>query len=184
MAKHNAIQIGDKRGKLAIIGRDPSGTLKHPRYFVRCDCGNEYSSTGTSLTKARGCRKCTKGGQPRKYGDRVVQGETLYLIWAGMRYRCQTDHPKNKRWFGRGIKVCDEWNDFAAFEKWALENGYQAGLSLDRHPNNDGNYEPSNCEWVTRSTNSKRARALYRFVHVEKIIHRASFYDESCFGDF
>lgn len=51
---------------------------------------------------------------------------------------------------GKGIKICDEWkNDFSKFYKWAINNGYKEGLTIDRI-NNDGNYEPLNCRWVTR----------------------------------
>ena len=54
------------------------------------------------------------------------------------------------------IKVCDEWrNNYLIFEKWALENGYQKGLTIDRI-NPDDDYKPSNCRWITRSENSKR----------------------------
>ena len=55
---------------------------------------------------------------------------------------------------GRGIRVCKEWlSDKVSFYKWALENGYKEGLTLDRI-DNDGNYEPSNCAWVTNKDNS------------------------------
>lgn len=81
-----------------------------------------------------------------------------------MRRRCNpnTKDPRNKNWAGKGVRVCDEWQDFSKFEEWSLANGYREGLSLDRI-DSDGNYEPSNCEWVTRSVNSKRCRAQYRF---------------------
>lgn len=59
---------------------------------------------------------------------------------------------------GRGIQVCSEWrNNFDAFYKWALNNGYESNLTIDRI-DPDGNYEPSNCRWITRNENCKRAR--------------------------
>src|SRR4051812_32000106 len=70
-------------------------------------------------------------------------------IWRKMRERCNN---KNfiyyKMYGGRGISVCDEWSSSAPFIKWALNNGYTDVLTLDRI-NNDGNYEPGNCRWVT-----------------------------------
>lgn len=74
----------------------------------------------------------------------------LRPVWRGMKGRCyNTKHPKYKHYGGRGIQVCDEWkNSFQAFYEWAITHGYKEGLSLDRR-NDDGDYEPVNCRWVT-----------------------------------
>lgn len=73
-----------------------------------------------------------------------------------MRGRCLTkSNPKYHRYGGRGISLCKEWDDPVVFYEWAKSNGWESGLSLDRI-DNDGNYEPSNCRWVTISENSKR----------------------------
>lgn len=82
----------------------------------------------------------------------------LWRIWREMRRRC--DYPKHikyKHYGGRGIKVCDEWNkDFMAFYSWAMANGYDEKLTIDRIDVN-GNYEPSNCRWLDyRSQNLNR----------------------------
>ena len=81
----------------------------------------------------------------------------LSVVLQGMRARCQDKNAHNYRWYGgRGIKVCDEWNSsFRTFEDWALANGYKKGLTIDRI-NNDGDYEPSNCRWITNSENRLR----------------------------
>lgn len=80
----------------------------------------------------------------------------LYQMWLGMRHRC--DNPRNncyKNYGGRGIRVCDEWQDYPAFREWALAHDYKEGLSIDRI-NTDGNYEPLNCRFVPISENQKR----------------------------
>lgn len=75
-------------------------------------------------------------------------GTRLYEIWRGMRYRCENPQNKAYRHYGeKGITVCSEWHDFRAFEKWALENGYDEKLSIDRKDNDKG-YYPDNCRWV------------------------------------
>ena len=71
-----------------------------------------------------------------------------------MKERCYNPNSKSyHRYGGRGIKVCDEWlNDFSSFESWALSNGYSPELKLDR-VDNDGDYCPENCEFVTNKKN-------------------------------
>lgn len=75
----------------------------------------------------------------------------LYTVYRNMKQRCL--NPNNKayqRYGGRGITICEEWlgkNGFMTFYRWAIENGYSEGLSIDRE-NNDGNYTPDNCRWV------------------------------------
>lgn len=121
------------------------------------------------------------GGRKNKYGDKSVAGLKLYQSWVAMRRRCdpEVEPIRNARWAGRGIKVCAEWQDFVVFRQWAMDNGYREGLSLDRL-DNDGDYEPSNCEWVTRSVNSKRCRALHKMVLRSSL---PMLYDEPWFGD-
>lgn len=81
----------------------------------------------------------------------------LYSIWGTMRQRCNNPKNSSYRYYGgRGIKVCWRWNySFEEFEKWALSHGYQEGLTIDRIDVNKG-YQPTNCQWITRSENSKK----------------------------
>lgn len=83
----------------------------------------------------------------------------LYRIWANIKTRCTNENdPHYERYGGRGITVCDEWkNDFKAFYDWSMSNGYADDLTIDRI-NNNGNYEPSNCRWVTIKEQNQNER--------------------------
>ena len=92
----------------------------------------------------------------RTHGDTTSR---LYSIWAGMKSRCFNPNIHSyKHYGGRGITVCDEWkNSYIDFKKWALENGYDESLTLDRIDVN-GNYEPSNCRWATQKQQARNTR--------------------------
>lgn len=90
-----------------------------------------------------------------KHGKR---GTKIYNIWRGMRDRTRHEsHRQYKDYGGRGITVCEEWDDFMTFYNWAISNGYKDGLSIDRIDNNKG-YCPDNCKFSTRieQGNNKR----------------------------
>jgi len=89
-------------------------------------------------------------------------GTKLYDVWASMKQRIL--NPKNKRfkdYGGRGIIICPEWTDmengFINFKDWSLSNGYIEGLTINRIDNN-GNYEPNNCNWITNKENNRNTR--------------------------
>lgn len=107
-----------------------------------CGC-----SKGVLITKIK-----TKHGQSNK---------SIHRRWAHIKDRCYNPKDKAFKWYGgRGITICEEWkNDFISFYSWAINNGYQEGLEIDRK-NNDGNYEPSNCRWTTRIININNRRLI------------------------
>lgn len=150
------INIGDVFGKLTVEGEPfvaRTGSSDNNRYkycVFRCECGNytakRISNVTNGSTKSCGCRAgCDKGS-----------GSQLYYAWFSMKGRCYDKKlPGYHRYGGRGITVCKEWlNDINKFKSWAVENGFLDGLELDRIDNN-GNYEPLNCRWVTSKENSR-----------------------------
>lgn len=122
----------------------------------------------TSCTKGKKHTEATKAkireaALRRDKPNRLTHGYSanyprLFGIWETMRGRCENpNRAKYKDYGGRGIQVCEEWHDAAKFCEWALENGYKEGLQIDRIDNN-GNYEPLNCRWVTPKENSRNRR--------------------------
>lgn len=124
----------------------------HTLWKCVCECGNERIVEGSKLkdgrTKSCGCWKIEMAKlSNRKHG--FANKHRLYGIWKKMRERCRIITSQSYRYYGkRGITICKEWDDFQVFYDWAVENGYNDKLTLDRR-NNDGNYEPSNCRWAT-----------------------------------
>jgi len=150
---------GQKFGKLTAI--KPVGTNKsgNTLWKCKCDCGNSSVVINSNLTRgnSKSCG-CTNS-------ERLIKRNTkhnlcytpIYNVWSSMKERCRNKNCKEYvHYGGRGIKICDEWMDFNNFYNGMIGT-YKKGLSLDRI-NVNGNYEPSNCRWVTqlRQCNNKR----------------------------
>lgn len=136
------------------------------RWRCVCDCGNESIVLTKSLCSgwSRSCG-CLKADVARI--TKTVHGlnrHPLAQAWRNMVSRCHKPSDISySRYGARGISVCDEWrNSIIAFYNWAIGNGWQEGLSIDRI-DNDGNYEPSNCRWATyfqQAANTRRSRPI------------------------
>ena len=120
-------------------------------------CKKEVEKILSSGKRYKSCG-CDKGkGQKNNY-KHGGKGTRLYNIWKLMKQRILNYKNKGyKDYGGRGITVCNEWLEFIPFRDWALNNGYAENLQINRILN-DGNYEPSNCNFVPAEENARNRR--------------------------
>jgi hypothetical protein len=164
---------GKTFGYLSVLERSiDSGNGKKPevKWICRCICGKETVVKSYSLssghTKSCGCQKIKHD---------LSNKERLYQTWKNMRQRCNNpNRPDYSRYGRRGIRVCEEWDDYVSFRKWALENGYNDNLTIDRIEVN-GNYEPSNCRWVDNFVQANNVRTNHIIEYKGKKMTMADF---------
>jgi hypothetical protein len=172
--KYKPIEIGDRIGRLIVIEIENEKRKYKKYHLCKCDCGNIVTVSDHSLktkkTKSCGClhleliKNHTKHGEcrsPQEGGQ-----SRLYSIYRKILYRCYNVKSKcYNSYGGRGIIMCDEWKQsFPRFKEWALTHGYKESiknLTVDRIDNN-GIYEPSNCQFLTNSENVKKQWAELR----------------------
>lgn len=147
---------GERFGMLTVLSLKNTDGGHGAKWLCQCDCGNKVvvRSDGLTTGHTTSCGCYRDSGVPKiRHG---MTNTRLHREWNAMKQRCNNPNFKQfKDYGGRGIKVCDEWNGkhgFDNFLKWAKENGQRDDLEIDRI-DNDGNYEPSNCRWVTHKEN-------------------------------
>lgn len=157
--------LGMRFGKLTVVSFDGADNYR-TMWHCKCDCGNEVTVYGKYLTngdtKSCGCL-VSEVLKERNTKHGLSHQSRLYTIWKGMRERCNNKNSSEyANYGGRGIIVCPEWDDYEKFFQWAMDNGFDESLprrecSIDRI-NNDGNYSPDNCRWVSASQQARNTR--------------------------
>lgn len=146
-------EIGKKYGRWTVVKF--SHKKKWRKFFIcKCECGTTKTLDITSLrcgnSKSCGCLRNEKiKARSIKHG---LSSSRLNRIYRNMKTRCyNVNAPIYQHYGAKGIKICDEWlgkNGFDHFHEWSIKNGYTDNLTIDRK-DSTGNYEPSNCRWVT-----------------------------------
>ncbi len=148
---------------------------KNGRIYYKCKCllcGNEFITRKDGLTNGHttscGCVRKNwmhSGNLNKRHG---LYEDRAYWLWAKVKSRCYNPNCREyKNYGGRGIKMCDEWLDPKNFIEWAYAHGYdkdapKGQCTLDRE-NVDGNYEPSNCRFITNQEQQNNRRDCRKF---------------------
>jgi hypothetical protein len=150
---------GKRFGRLLVLefaGRNAKG---HTIWTCLCKCGARKRVARYTLTSghSRSCGCLQKELDARRSRTHGMTHLPEHSAWRAMKYRCSNPNCQDwKDYGGRGIRVCRRWlRSFAAF--YSSMGPRPPGLTLDRR-NNDGNYEPGNCRWASRSIQSKNQR--------------------------
>ncbi len=144
-------------GKLVVIKRAPNKGGRFTCWLCQCECGKTTTVRSGDLQS----RKTTSCGcwrnQILRSGIRTTHGlkqHALYKNWKAIKQRCSNKNNQSfKNYGGRGIEICQEWREnFEIFYNWAMSNGWEPGLQIDRIDNN-GHYEPLNCHFTNSRHN-------------------------------
>lgn len=152
---------GKKFGRLTVIKEIPERMNHSVLWLCRCECGNfvKVKSNNLNAGNSQSCGCARIEHSIKAHQTHKLSNTKLFDVWCSMRFRCNNPNDGSYHNYGaRGIRVCEEWtNDFSSFYNWAVSNGYKEGLTIDRI-NNEGNYEPSNCRWVSRKVQCNNTR--------------------------
>lgn len=178
---------GQRFGRLKVIEffekrKSPNGVNK---YFwkCKCDCGNTVNVNSQHLTtghtKSCGCLY----KETKSHVTHGLSKTRVYRVWRRMKERCTNGNCKDyKHYGGRGIILSEEWMSFEPFYDWAMSNGYQDDLTIDRIDVN-GPYSPENCRWVTmKAQQSNRRNCVFLKMNgeIKTVTEWANIYGINC----
>ena len=151
---------GQRFNHWLVLEKIADPTKRTTRYLAKCDCGNIVNVAIGDLygEKSTRCFNCYKrDGELNPCYRHGKHDVAEYRIWAGMHKRCKNKNEKCYKWYGgRGIKVCERWDEFKNFYE-DMGSRPTPKHEIDRI-DNDGDYEPGNCRWVTHKENLQNQR--------------------------
>lgn len=169
-----SIRIGQHYGELEVTDY---AFVKNKRTYwkCKCSCGNETVVCGSNLTTGH-TKSCGCLQQKNREEIHITHGmrkTRLYREWVNMKARTTYDcADKSGRYLKRGISLCKEWRDTPNnFFEWAVNNGYQDNLTIDRIDNDKG-YSPDNCRWITpeKQQRNKSTNLMITYKGIKKCL--------------
>jgi hypothetical protein len=162
--------IGSKFGIITIIEHLPDKITNGRRIRIvqgRCDCGSVKTYRVANIRYQKSCGCLTVDIIRKTATTHGLTNHPLHTTWGNMINRCYNSKTDSFYLYGaRGIGVCRKWrNSYKEFYDWSVANGWQKGLEIDRYPNKKGNYQPSNCRWVTQKVNQNNKTTNRRFLY-------------------
>lgn len=178
---HYPEDIGKQIDDLKIL-YEIENDKEYPIYYLcECKCSKKVIRERRSVLYNNGFRSCgcyryrnNKFGLNRKHGGaKRKNGKQyrLYKTWVSMRQRCNNPKDSTYKYYGgKNIKICEEWDDYKKFYKWAKHNGYKKDLTIERIDYDKG-YYPDNCKWIPKKDQAKNtSRNSYFIIDGKRII--------------
>ena len=160
---------GDRLGRYIVLGSpffvrslQQKRRRRHAYLVCQCECGSVVAVNRCDLVSGHTV-SCGCFGRERRAVARITHGFSshhLYRIFRGMKDRCcKKEHKAYRNYGGRGIRICNEWlENPGLFIQWGIQNGWERKLQIDRI-DNDGDYTPENCRFVTSRINNRNRRS-------------------------
>ena len=152
-----------------VVHKGKEGKGFQPHYLCRCVCGSErlYYKYNLTSGKSKSCGCVANLATSARHKTHGMSTTSIYAVWNMMKQRCLCPtYRRYEDYGGRGIKICDKWLEFEAFFADVGDPPFR-GASLDRR-NNDGNYEPGNVRWATRTEQNRNKRNTRRYEYEGK----------------